>query len=267
MTELDRAVQLEADLRALGRALAVPPTPALGAAVRRRISTAPRPGLAERLFGRPSWRSLVAAVAVLLVVLGGALAIPPVRSGLARLLHIPGVDIQRAPHPLPSVSPSPGGPASLGLGDRSSLAAARALAGFTPRIPQALGDPDQVYVLRGTYGTAVTLVYLPRPGLPEVRKTGVGLLLTEVRGSIDRPLLGKVAGPDTTVTEVRVGPAPGFWLAGAPHEVGIQVGQDIHTEPLRLAGDALVWGDGTRVWRLESGLDQQAAIKVAESLR
>jgi hypothetical protein len=273
MAYVERYQTLEGELRALGRGLAVPPAPPMAASVRERIERGTRPdrgGLLERLLatGRASgWRPAVTALAVVLVVLAGALAIPPVRTGLAHLLHIRGVDLQRAPHPLPSMSPSPAGPGSLRLGDRSTLAQAQAAAGFRVLVPEALGDPDQVYVLTGSYGAAVTLVYLPRPGLAETHGTGVGLLLTEVRGTVDRPLLGKLAGPDTQVTEVGVGKDPGFWLTGAPHQIAVQLGQDIHPEYLRLAGDTLVWGDGARVWRIESALDQQSAVRVAGSLR
>jgi hypothetical protein len=273
MADRERYKGLEAELRALGRALAVPAAPRMAASVRDRIERSTRldrRGLLERLLSTGRWNGwgpAVAALAVALVVLGGALAIPPVRTGLAHLLHIRGVDIQRAPHPLPSISRSPNGPASLSLGSRSTLAQARASLGFPVPVPEALGDPDQVYVLTGTYGTAVTVVYLPRPGLPETPGTGVGLLLTEVRGTVDRPLLGKLAGPGTQVTEVGVGHDPGFWLTGAPHQIAIQLGQDIHAEDLRLAGDTLVWGDGARVWRIESALDQQSVVRVAASLR
>ena len=268
--------ELEARLVALGRHVAYPPTPALAATLRRRVQAGEaRPAWRTRLRGSARGtgdsargRRLVIAMAVLAALLLGALAAPPVRDGIAHFFHVPGVDIQSGPHALRSSSPGATASANtLGLGTATTLAAARAGAGFPVRVPQSLGAPDEVYVEDGQYGTAVTLVYRPRPGLPAVKPSGVGLLLTEVRGSIDHAFIGKMVPQGSQVAEVSVAGHPGYWITGAPHEVLISTGQDIHQEALRLAGDTLVWSDGGEVWRVESGLSEDAVLAIARSLR
>ena len=92
MADGRRYQALEAELRALGRDLEVPLAPPIAASVRDRIDRGTPPdrgGLLQRLLatGRASgWRTAVTALAVVLVLLAGVLAIPPVRTGLAHLL-------------------------------------------------------------------------------------------------------------------------------------------------------------------------------------
>jgi len=60
----------------------------------------------------------------------------------------------------------------------------------------------------------------------------------------------------------------GYWISGAPHEI---VFVDEHGYPVfdsrRIVGDTLLWARGDVTYRLESGLDQAAAIALAHSLR
>ena len=95
-----------------------------------------------------------------------------------------------------------------------------------------------------------------------------GLLLTEFRGSIDANYFSKVVTQGTTVTPVKVGDADGYWISGSPHEIILV---DPSGEPVfdgrRSAGDTLIWAVGDLTYRLESALDREDAIALAESLR
>ena len=57
------------------------------------------------------------------------------------------------------------------------------------------------------------------------------------------------------------------WLGGEPH-LFLYLGptRDIEEEELRLAGNTLIWTVGPHTYRLESALDRDAAIAVAETV-
>ena len=144
--------------------------------------------------------------------------------------------------------------------------AGRFHAGFTPLVPTALGQPDEVYYRLD--GRVVTLVYHPRPGLPPTADPQVAVLVMEARGQVSRPSFGKLQGPGTKVEEVSVGGDPGYWISGAPHafffyEVGAGA---TAADNLRLSGDALIWNRGRLVLRIESGLGKADAIRIGQSL-
>src|SRR5439155_2522440 len=77
-----------------------------------------------------------------------------------------------------------------------------------------------VYLLMPPGGPSqgeVTLVYGPRPGIATASETGVGVLVTEARGSVNEQFFEKTAGPDTTVETVSVDGHDGWWISGKPH--------------------------------------------------
>jgi hypothetical protein len=253
VADLDRA------LHDLGRHVQYPPTPDLGAVVRYRI-------LSERGPWRPRWfgaRRLALVAVVVLVALGAsALLLPPVRDSIARFFHIQGVVIERH-----ATIPSPTADSSLALGTPTSLETARAQVGFPVALPGALGSPTAIYVGTPPPGGEVSLVYAPRPGLPEAHSTGVGLLLSEFRGSIAPEFLGKVVGPGTSVEEVDVAHTRGYWISGAPHAFFYQqAGGNPSEEPLRLADNTLIWERNGVTLRIESSLSRDAAVRIANSI-
>ncbi len=87
---------------------------------------------------------------------------------------------------------------------------------LTPGLPE-LGTPDEVYYSPSPPGGQVALVYGARPGLPPAVGTGLGLYLTQFRGAINRDFYMKGIGPGTTLEEVTVNGARGYWIAGEPH--------------------------------------------------
>ena len=119
--------ELEARLVMLGHELEWPPTPSLVADVSERLREEPRtpPRLPRR---RRARRILIAALALLLLGTGAALAASPeVRNAVLRFLHLNGAEIVRVRR-LPPIPPKQ----TRGLGVRVTLAQARATAGFAP---------------------------------------------------------------------------------------------------------------------------------------
>ena len=111
------------------------------------------------------------------------------------------------------------------------------------------------------------LVWGDRPTLPADPSSGVGLLISEFNGTVDDGYYTKSLDSNAVVTPVKVGDARGYWIAG-PHffyyvNPSGQVVDDTH----RAVGNTLIWNDGEVTYRIESGLDMEEAIRIAESLR
>ena len=281
-------VDLEAALRDLAGSLALParggaavPDPARRARLRieqgevgarpsgRWAWLAPSPG---RRFGRGLSLALVAVVVV--AAIAGAIG-----------LGLPGIRIVPAPSgstAVGSATPAPGASGSpvetsasptiarplgvlLDLGNQIAVADAPTAVDFPIRLPTAhdIGSPASAWLLDGR----LSLVWPATTALPSTQEPGVGLIVSEFRGSIDSGYFQKVVGPDTKITAVSVDGTTGYWISGAPHEI-VFIGTD--GEPVfdsrRIVGDTLLWARGDVTYRLESGLDQAAAIALANSL-
>ena len=243
-----------------------------------RLGLAPAPG--EAPGPRPArarWLALAAAAAVVLAVV---LAAPGARQAVARLLGIGGVRV--------TVTGDPPGDLgrALELGDPLPVDEAVAAAGgaFARPLPSPPGDPALAFA--GRPAGAVSLVWPAGEGLPALEESEVGLVLTAFPtgdaapaggagdlgdpGDAGVPPVEKQAGPGTRVSAVQVGPHPGYWLSGAPHEVREGTPGDgdppVAGTGARLAGNTLIWADGGTTYRLESALDRATAIALAEAL-
>jgi hypothetical protein len=255
-------VALEGALRDLGPRYPYPPTPNLAGRVRLRIAAQPvaRPHRFE-LWRDPRRLALVAAA--LLVLLGAAaLADPVTRDAIAHFFHVSGVIVTRQPSPLPSFSPV----TPLDLGRRTTMADAQSKMSFTIAVPAELGDPDAVYVVSDIPGGEVSLAYTPRPGIPLVKQTGLGLLVTEFRGDLNPSFLMKGLGEGTTAEEVSVHGDPGWWISGQPHMLYVEVRGQGQSVPLRMAANTLIWEHAGVTYRIESGLSKADAFRIASSL-
>lgn len=280
---------LEAALRDVGARLVYPPTVDLVPAVRARL---------DRRAGGGFWAGLrsprvafVPALATLALIAAAALAFQPVASSAAEALGLRGIGIfrtDRTPPPPPSASPSPlvppsaspaASPAPRGVLRDAHLVpsadAASAEVGFRVLVPSALGAPDEIRVRVGAQDAQAFLVYSPRPGSPAEPaiapsgQTGIGVLVTEVRGTFEFQLLGKLVGPGTKTEQVSVGGAPGVWIEGAPHQFFYRApdGQFVQ-DTLRLAGNVLVYeGPGGVLVRIEADISKDRALAIAASIR
>lgn len=279
--------ELELALRALGPALAWP-SPATDAAIdpaaraRRRIESddvrAARWPWKRGPARRPLSSSIGLAAAAVLVIAAIAAAIG---------LGLPGIRITPTSSPIataPSVAPSPSsgsgvapsatlGPTptvgplgwTLGLGDPVAVDTAATVVDIPVRLPPASnGPPTAAWLIDGR----LSLVWPAGPSLPTLREPGIGLILSEFRGSLDAGYFQKITGPQTTIETVRVGDSTGYWISGTPHEiVFVNANGDPVFDSRRIVGDTLLWTDGEVTLRLESSLDRDAAIALAESLR
>ena len=244
---------------------------------------------------RPAWRrwtwsparralvlALIALIAFAAIVGAGGFG----RPGLRILFGEPSPS-PAAPSATPSGGPSPsvsrvsptpvatavrtavpGPPGSgLGLGTKVALANIDPLAGFEVHWPSdpPVGPPDAVW-LDPALTDQVALVWAASDRLPATNEPGVGLILTQFRGTVEDGWFTKILGPDTTVELVRVGALRGYWITGQPHQFFYEGPNGFVDETRRLVGDVLLWADGPITYRLETSLGRDAAIAIAESM-
>ena len=118
-------------------------------------------------------------------------------------------------------------------------------------------EPDAVYVDQSVPGGVVFFLYGSRD-----RPTA--LLSQFPAGSV---FAHKSVGPGSTVEEVEVDGARGYWIEGAPHQFVFEdVRGRMRHESLRLATNTLVWEREGITLRLEGELERDQAIRVAESV-
>jgi hypothetical protein len=235
--------ELERQLRALGAALELPPAPDAVPAVLARL---PR---RRGSWARPTRRALAIALAALLLLAGAAMAVPSTRDAILRVLGLRGVRIERVTR-LPSPPPDAG--ARLGLGAPISLGRARHAASFTAFLPPSA---TAAYLGHDVPGGRISLL--------------IGnVLIIEFRGTTT-PFIFKFIGPGTSVQRVRVNGGPGLYFSGALHEVLFQqqVGSAPQTDRIRLAGNVLIWQQGSVTLRIEGTRTVAQALAVARSLR
>lgn len=250
---------LEQRLIALGAAIQFPSTPEMGSRVRSRLS-ASRPSLFDT-------RRLAIAAAILIVTIGALLAIPSTRDAIAGFFGLKGVLIQRVPNLVTPTGTRSGTVGQrLDLGQQVSFAEAQAALPYSIVFPQSLRPPDAVYLIQPAERHAVALVWNPRPGLPQARTTGIGALLIEFPGKVEPDFFLKVLGPDATLEPVKVNGNPGYWISGKPHGFFFLDAQGVPQEDtFRLAGNTVIWDQGSLTIRIESGLSKAQALALANS--
>jgi hypothetical protein len=246
--------RLGAALRDLGRRIEYPaPTP-LAAVVSRRLSAE---AVARRETARP--RPVARRVVLVLAVLGLLLA---ATAAVAGLIRVGGIELRFVESPAPA---TPRSLERLGLGASVTLLQAQLAADFQIRVPDAadLELPDYVLLDPMVPGGQVALVYLPGPGLPEIGDTGLGMVITQFGGRVDG------------VKELESGQLPepvtfegqfGYWIEG-PHRFVVidRDGQD-HEVRAVLVGSTLLWTRDGVVYRIESALDREAALRVGAAV-
>ncbi len=235
--------ELEQRLNALGAALEVPPAPALVPTVLAQLP-------ARRRRRRPARRTLALALAATLLVAGAAMAAPPTRHFVLRILGLRGVQIERVPRlPTPPAGAGAQG-LRLGIGRPISLAAAARAVTFTPLIPPG---SRAAYLAHDVTGGRISFLVGP-------------VLITEFRGTAV-PLILKVLGPRAKLTSVRVNGSPGAYLSRAPHEV-LFLGRNgqVETDRVRLARNVLLFDRRGLTVRIEGARTLAQALALARSL-
>ena len=224
-------------------------------------------------------RGLVLAIAAILVLAAVAGAIGFGLPGL-RIVFGPGptptpvlspsigaASPSSSPAASPTPTPTAGPPGStLGLGRQVTLAEATAQAPFPVAVPSdpTLGPPDTVWI--DGVGR-VTLVWAAKPGLPSTNEPGIGLIVTELPGRIEPDYFQKLLNAQTTIEDVDVGGAAGYWISGDPHQfIYVDASGQPVFETRRLVGDTLAWSVGPVTYRLESALGRDESIRLAETI-
>lgn len=251
---------LEAQIRHAARQFAYPPTPDIAGKVRERLNR--RRQLAPTLM-----RFAVTAILVLLA-LGGLLAVPQVRATVLEILRLGAVTIfVGEPSPTPMASqPSPTARATddgilnsvLDLDGETTFEAAEAQLGQSiplPTYPAELGLPDRVFV-QDLGMPMVSLVWVAPDDPDQV------LLSLHV---IDSRASALKYEPQVVVT-TRVNGQRALWLE-APHMFAYY-GYDDPDAPLirTVEGNVLLWDRGQYTYRLELRGTMEEAIRIAESL-
>lgn len=246
---------LERDLRALAGGF--PDTPALAPQV---LAAAQ----AASLRRRRRRRIAILALALVLLVPATALGISTdLRHRVLETFGLRNVTVERVTH-LPSVSPATA--RRLELGSRITLRRARTAVGAQLRPPSRLGKPDGIFEDQLQSGVDVTFVY--EPGTTAAR---IGLrkrvLVSVVRGAIDKQLLGKMISQATSVKQYILDDEPALLLTGAPHLlILIRHGDGIDSTYTRQAGTTLLWQRGALLVRVEGDLPRARLEAIARSL-
>jgi hypothetical protein len=258
--------ELERMLAALPRELAFPPTPDIAGRIGGMLPVrlpaqlpARQPAPWRR---RTTWYAIAAAVLLLIVVLTAAL--PGPRRAVADFFGLPGIRIEFSPRG----EGDTGGPKEIGstllFGERTTLEGAQATVPF-PIVVH--GEPDEVYLRHDEGVTAVSLIYRASDELPEIGGTGVGMLLMEFRTGADTPFLAKRAMGDSVFLITSVNGNEAYWVERG--ELIVQPPDQIEPEAsafARRSGNVLIWRDGQTTYRMETTLDREEAIAIAESL-
>lgn len=268
-TELERRLYEDA------RSFEYPPTPNIADSF---------PWTSLDLAGRQPVRGLSArlawAVVIILVVMSGLLAVPPVRAQILEIIQIGAIRIflgepsatptslataaapssggTGSPAPLPTTAPQVTATplaSFLSLAGQTTLAKARTQVGFTirlPKYPEDLGTPDLVF-LQDMDGPAVLLIWLKAGNEQEIE-----LSLLEMGP-------GTFAGKSVpeVIQETTVNGHTALWTEG-PHLLEFRSGY--HMANLVVKGNVLIWEQEGITYRLEGDLSLPEAVEIAESL-
>jgi hypothetical protein len=234
--------ELERRLFTLGPELELPPEPDLAAAVVARLEERAR---------RPfPWRRVAIALAVVVVAVTAAFAVPQARSTILHWFHIGGATVERVETLPPAVERSQAG----GLGQPSPLAEAERIVGFDMALPPFEdGGPRRAYVLDQVLASVVVHVY------------GRTVLLSEFRSS-NFDFLKKVTAAETAVEPVRIYGDPGLWVEGATHALTYP-GASGEPRTILIHGNVLLWVHGDLTLRLEGKLTREQALRLARTIR
>jgi hypothetical protein len=151
------------------------------------------------------------------------------------------------------------------FGEQTTLANAQEELPFTMYVPahDDLEDPDEVWLRDSSGVKAVSLIYEARDALPEIGDTGVGMLLMEFQTGEEAPYIAKRSMGEGTFAVVTVNGKEGYWIENGELVVLPPGGQPAQT---RRSGNVLIWSDRGTTFRMETSLDQEEAIRIAESL-
>ncbi|MPZ72551.1 MAG: hypothetical protein GEU74_04865 [Nitriliruptorales bacterium] len=269
--------QLERDLRALAEVIDWPETADLVPGVAGDLVRRPAAAGRATTPWLPRLRPVLVASVVTIALAATVLVVSPgARSAVASWFGIGGVQVERQEEaPTPAASgravPPPAATLENGLGVPVTLAQAREFVDFDVRVLDLRADLNRtgggVYFDQSVEGGMVHIVYHVQAGLPSTDSKGVGALLTQFQGG-DEPTFTKevVRGQDVQFLEFDGGVA--MWVTGRSHLLLRNAAGEPLRHTARLSANALVWVDRRGVtYRLETALDPDAAMELAETLK
>ncbi|MCC6945245.1 MAG: hypothetical protein IT335_11750 [Thermomicrobiales bacterium] len=252
--------ELDSRLLLLGGQIAWPQTPPFDLPPHQ---PAPPP---RRVVRPHAW--LAAAAAILLAVSAALIAFDGLRESVAGVLGVRGIEIGFLRGDDPPPTPSDLDPLDERvLGAPVTIADAVSSLPFTPRLPALIDEPSGM-ALRTLPGGEVMLsvIYPPSDTLPEAEETGAGMLLMQFQSGSDLTSLLKSATQGFgSVEEVSVDGSPGYWVEGATWLTIIDDASGASVT--RPSANVLLWQNDGITFRMESALDRDASIALAESLR
>jgi hypothetical protein len=248
---------------ALGRALATiahdiewPAAPDVADRVSRTLRDHElHPSLARPRLSLPDRRrKLLLLVAAVVLLAAAALAAKVVIDlGALTIDTTPGL-----PTALPSAVAS--GPT---LGHPATLADAEREAGFAAEVPATLGAPDAVWVDTANEEARIVLGWSASGTLPAIDGLPWGAVLYEFHGQLEQ-VSKLIFTEGNTFESAEVDGQDGIWIAGE-HELDLVADDGTYTR-YRVSGNVLVWKVDGVVLRLETSLDEAAAVRIAESV-
>jgi hypothetical protein len=276
MSELQQEL-FEKQLRSISKGLDYPRTPNIAGSVMNRLRQSPSPtGKGARGGKHPRFlsRRLAWSLTVILILFASLMLIPPARAAILEFIQIGIVRIFRA-EPTPIVPPQQEFPTTMSpvtatpavtsqpliailerLAGERSLERAQQLVDYPillPSYPPNLGPPDRIFV-QDADGDMAILIWID-PQQPSQVLMSLHMIPP---GSWAVDKMNPTLVQETTVNEQRA-----IWAVG-PYPIRFSNGD---LDFVRLVdGHVLIWTDGEVTYRLESALDLEEAIKVAESL-
>jgi len=219
-----------------------PETPDIAGAVQQRLMQQP----AQM---RPLRWAVVGAFLLVLLVMG-LLAIPPVRATMVEWLRIGAIEIF-VMEEVPAMETAV--PLSItDLGEAISLADAQAIYPEPLRLPEGWEPESLVY-------SQQFLGRLPVITIQWQTANGVTVTLSQIAA----PYLGMKWASGEQVVETAVHGQPAVWIEG-PHPLQFSTG-DFDMQ-LTVDSNVLIWTEGTITYRLEGEVDRETAVSLAESL-
>ena len=252
---------IESRLHALAKEFQYPPTPSVTGAVMTRLR-------APMTHSRHN-RQLAWALALIIVLLAGLMSVPPVRAAVLEFIQIGIVRIFPAlvESPVPTTeapltaTPAPTKssliPLLETLAGETTLESARNIVDFPiplPNYPADLGQPDRVFV-QDAGGWMIILVWI-NPQQPDQIRMSLHLI-EEGSWTIEK------YHPDT-IMETTINHQWAIWTVG-DYPLILSNGDAQFTR--LIDGHVLIWKENKITFRLETDLEVDEAVRIAESLQ
>ena len=174
------------------------------------------------------------------------MAVPDARSAILRFFHLGAATVEQV-ETLPQAQERP---LVAGLGPAMSRRQAE-IVGPSGSASPTRPAPTRFYAKPGFVATVLKF-------------HGKPVLLVEMRDD-QTALAKKLTSPETRVEPADIG-SNGLWLEGGRHVLIWQFGGTAQQIQTRLAGNVLLWLDGTTTYRLEGALHMGQMLQLARDI-